>query len=224
VGEIVVEERPLVRIDPEALRAALLEGICKMGINCLPWDREARQLQARIHWLRTWQPQADWPDVRDKTLLQDLGWLAPYLDGITRAEQLSRLKLKDILSNGLGWERQQQLARLAPETCTVPSGSKIRIDYQIDAPPLLAVRIQEMFGLRETPTVCGGRVPLVLHLLSPARRPIQVTTDLAGFWQRGYAEVKKELKGRYPKHAWPDDPLVAEPTRGVKRGKSNTRT
>jgi ATP-dependent helicase HrpB len=219
LGAIVVEERTLEDVDPEATRRALLEGICRMGIGCLPWDRETRQLQARIHWLRLWQPEADWPEVDDEALLRDLGWLAPYLTGITRAEQLSRIQLKEIFLSWLGWKRQQQLARFAPETWTVPSGSKIRIEYQIDAPPVLAVRIQELFGLRETPTICDGRVPLLLHLLSPARRPIQVTTDLASFWQRGYGEVKKELKGRYPKHSWPDDPLIAEPSRGVKRGK-----
>jgi ATP-dependent helicase HrpB len=117
----------------------------------------------------------------------------------------------------LGWEKRQKLERDAPASHTVASGSKIRIEYRLNEPPLLAVRIQEMFGWVATPTICGGKVPLLLHLLSPARRPIQVTSDLAGFWQRGYPEVKKELKGRYPKHYWPDDPLTAEAVSGVKR-------
>ena len=217
LGEIVVEEQPLAKVDPEAASQALLSGIAGMGLSCLPWTREARQLQARIHSLGNWRPDGEWPDVRDQALIKDLGWLAPYLGGIARADQLSRLNLAEIFRNWLGWEKRRQLEQEAPETIAVPSGSSIRIEYQIDGPPLLAVRIQEMFGLKETPAVCSGRAPLLLHLLSPARRPIQVTADLAGFWQRGYPEVKKELKGRYPKHYWPDDPLVAEAVRGVKR-------
>jgi ATP-dependent helicase HrpB len=217
LGEIVIEEQPLTKVDPEAAIQALLSGIAGMGLGCLPWTREARQWQARIHCMGNWRPDGEWPDVRDEALIKDLGWLAPYLGGVSRAEQLSRLNLVEIFKNWLGWERRRQLEREAPETITVPSGSNIRLEYRIDEPPLLAVRIQEMFGLSETPAVCGGRAPLLLHLLSPARRPIQVTADLAGFWQRGYPEVKKELKGRYPKHYWPDDPLVAEATRGVKK-------
>ena len=117
----------------------------------------------------------------------------------------------------LGWEKQQQLERLAPTTLTVASGSRIRLRYQQDEPPLLAVRIQEMFGTQETPVICDGKIPVLLHLLSPAQRPIQVTHDLAGFWQRTYPEIKKELKGRYPKHFWPDDPLAAVATRRTKK-------
>ena len=217
LGEIVVAETTLADPDPEAVRSALLNGIRRLGLACLDWNREARQIQARVHCLRTWRPEADWPDLRDQALATDLAWLEPYLAGIDKADQLGRIDLARIFTTLLGWERQQQMAREAPETLTVPSGSKIRIEYRIDQPPLLAVRIQELFGLAETPTICGGTVPLLLHLLSPARRPIQVTADLAGFWQRGYPEVKKELKGRYPKHFWPDDPLIAEPTRGVRR-------
>ena len=217
LGEIVVAEQPLTGVDPETVRAALREGIRRMGFACLPWSREARQFQARILCLRTWRPEEDWPDLGDEALIGDLAWLDPFLTGLDRADQLGRLDLVAIFHTLLGWDRQQLLARLAPVTWTVPSGSAIRLDYRIGETPVLAVRIQELFGLTETPAVCGGTVPLLLHLLSPARRPIQVTSDLAGFWRRGYPEVKKELKGRYPKHFWPDDPLVAEPTRGVKR-------
>jgi ATP-dependent helicase HrpB len=145
----------------------------------------------------------------------------PYLNGVSKAEQLKRINLAQIFNNRLDWEQQQQLARLVPAAMNVPSGSSIRIEYRIDEPPLLAVRIQELFGLAKTPTICDDKVPLLLHLLSPARRPIQLTTDLPGFWRRGYAEVKKELKGRYPKHYWPDNPLMAEPTRGVKQKKQS---
>jgi len=217
IGKIVIEESPLTDADPEEIGRAMLSGIHRLGLTCLPWNREARQLQARVHCLRACQPEMNWPDLSDQQLTADLGWLAPYLAGITRAEQLRQLDLRAILIAMLDWQQQQRLARDAPDSCTVATGSKIRIEYRLDGPPLLAVRIQEMFGWAETPTVCGGRVTLLLHLLSPARRPIQVTADLAGFWQRSYPEVKKELKGRYPKHFWPDDPLTAEATRGVKR-------
>ena len=222
LGEIVIEENTIADCDPEATRKALLTGIRRMGLTCLPWDREARQTQARIHCLRTWQPNEEWPDLRDEALEKDLAWLEPYLNGVSKAEQLKRINLAQIFNNRLDWEQQQQLARLVPAAMNVPSGSSIRIEYRIDEPPLLAVRIQELFGLAKTPTICDGKVPLLLHLLSPARRPIQVTTDLPGFWRRGYAEVKKELKGRYPKHYWPDNPLMAEPTRGVKQKNQST--
>ncbi|MFO0334112.1 MAG: ATP-dependent helicase C-terminal domain-containing protein, partial [Pseudomonadota bacterium] len=142
-------------------------------------------------------------------------WLAPWLDGITRREHLARLDLVEILRARLDYPAQQALDRLAPTHLEVPSGSRIPIDYGGDAPSI-AVRLQEMFGLTTTPTVADGRVPLTVELLSPAGRPVQVTRDLASFWARGYAEVKKELKGRYPKHYWPDDPLQARPTARVR--------
>lgn len=217
LGKIIVAEKPLPDLAPKAMLDAMLTGIRRMGLGCLPWSPESRQLQARVQCLRTWQPEVDWPDLSDAQLLADLQWLAPYLSGITQGLELKQLNLLEILTTMLGWEMRQKLARNAPESLTVASGSKIRIEYRVDAPPLLAVRIQEMFGLAATPSICGGKVPLLLYLLSPARRPIQVTSDLAGFWQRGYQEVKKELAGRYPKHFWPDDPLTAEATRGVKR-------
>lgn len=216
LGAIVVEERALNEVSAPAVMRALLEGIRQMGLACLPWDRDALQVQARILTLHNWQPEADWPHLDDESLLADLGWLEPFLTGINRAEQLARLNLQEILVAPLSWEQRQTLERLAPQTITVPSGSRIRIDYRLDGPPILAVRLQEMFGLSTTPTVCGGRVPLLLHLLSPARRPLQVTSDLASFWQQAYPQVKKELKGRYPKHAWPDDPLAAPALRGAK--------
>jgi ATP-dependent helicase HrpB len=219
LGEIVVEERPLTDAAPEEISRAMLTGIRRMGLGCLPWDRRSRQFQARVGFLRSRQPETAWPDMRDDELQRDLGWLEPYLDGISRAEQLKHLDLQAIFNHMLGWELQQKLAQDAPVSISVPSGSAIAVEYSGDEAPYLAVRIQEMFGQAETPTICGGRVVLRLHLLSPARRPVQVTDDLAGFWQRSYPEVKKELKGRYPKHFWPDDPLAAEATRGVKRRK-----
>ncbi len=217
LGKIIVDEQLLPDTGSEEIAVAMQNGIRCMGLECLPWDRESRQLRERVQCLHIWQPETTWPDFGDDLLLADLRWLAPYLSGISRAEQLKQLDLQEIFTAMLGWEKRQKLDRDAPVNLTVASGSKIMIEYRINEPPLLAVRIQEMFGLADTPTICGGRVKLLLHLLSPARRPIQVTSDLAGFWQRGYPEVKKELKGRYPKHFWPDDPLTAEAVRGVKR-------
>ncbi|MDD2465120.1 MAG: ATP-dependent helicase HrpB, partial [Desulfobulbus sp.] len=217
LGAIVVEEQLLNHIPQEAITQALLQGIGQTGLQSLPWSRQARQLQARLINLRAWQPEADWPDLSDQALLVDLAWLAPFISDMNRLEQMRGLDLQSILLAPLAWPQRQALDKLAPETVTVPSGSKIRIEYRPGEPPLLAVRLQEMFGLENTPTICNGRVPLLLHLLSPARRPIQVTTDLESFWKNGYPEVKKELKGRYPKHAWPDDPLVAQPLKGLPR-------
>ncbi len=166
---------------------------------------------------QTFGPEA-WPDVSDETLFASLEqWLSPWLAGMSRAEHLVRLDLKSALEALLGWAYLKKLEQLAPTHLEVPSGSKIRIDYAADGPPVLAVRLQEMFGLAETPKIAENRVELLLHLLSPAMRPVQVTRDLKNFWQTTYHEVKKELKARYPKHSWPDDPWKAEPTRRVKR-------
>lgn len=221
LNEIIIEKKVLTELQAEEVSEAMLTGIRQMGLGCLSWDPETRQLQARISCLRKWQTQQNWPDLSDRVLLDDLDWIEPYLGGINRAEQLKQINLQEIFKTMLGWEKQQQLQRDAPTSVQVPSGSTLRLDYLPGEAPVLAVRIQEMFGCTETPAICGGRVPLLLHLLSPARRPIQVTSDLASFWQRSYPEVKKELKGRYPKHFWPDNPLEALPTRGVKRKMKN---
>jgi ATP-dependent helicase HrpB len=216
LGELVVADEPWVEADGEAVQAALLAGIRRRGAGCLPWNDAARELQARIGFLHRLVPQ-DWPDVRDDTLLSTLeDWLSPWLQGMTRLAQLKRLDLHAALLAQLSWAQQHRLDELAPAMLTVPSGSRVRLDYREET-PVLAVRLQEMFGLSETPCVAGGRVPVLLHLLSPARRPMQITRDLAAFWQGAYHEVKKELKGRYPKHHWPDDPLQAPPTAGAKR-------
>ena len=168
----------------------------------------ARRIDAR--------PTRPWPDVTDAALAATLEeWLAPYLAGMSRRDHLARLDLSSILLSMLDWSSQQRLNEVAPTHLTVPSGSRIPIDYSSDDPSV-AVRLQEVFGLRVTPAVGDGRVPLTLQLLSPAHRPVQVTRDLASFWSRGYAEVRKELKGRYPKHYWPDDPLTAEATARAK--------
>ncbi len=157
------------------------------------------------------------PSASDEALASSLrDWLGPHLHGVTRRDELRRIDLAGVLLGTLTWEQRAVLDELAPPHVSVPSGSRVRIDYSDPQSPVLAVRLQELFGLSETPRIARGRVPLTLHLLSPAQRPVQVTTDLAGFWRTGYFDVKKELKGRYPKHYWPDDPLQAEPTRRVR--------
>jgi ATP-dependent helicase HrpB len=218
LGAIVLDSKPLREGAGDLLRAAMLQGVRSLGLAALPWTDTAQQLQARVLSLRAWRPQEDWPDLSDQALAAALeDWLAPHLDGITRREHLARLDLAAILKERLDYARQQQLARLAPTQMDVPSGSRITLEYFADgAPPVLAVKLQELFGTSRTPAVDEGRMPLSLHLLSPARRPIQVTRDLAGFWQRTYPEVKKELKGRYPRHPWPDDPLAAPATARAK--------
>ncbi len=217
LGSLVLNRRRLKGPDAEQVKAAMLDGIRVMGLEALPWSDKAREWQARVCSLRLWQPDGNWPDLSDATLLQTLEqWLGPWLDGISMRDHLRRLDLGSILRNRLEWKQQKLVDELAPTHIQVPSGSRVKLQYQPGEEPVLAVRLQEMFGLMDTPSVCGGRVKLVLHLLSPARRPMQVTRDLRGFWDRTYAEVKKELKGRYPKHYWPDDPMQAQPTSRVR--------
>jgi ATP-dependent helicase HrpB len=217
LGALRLSSRPIEEADGEAVKAAMLEGIRGLGLDCLPWNRHSRQWRERVLCLAQWEPEAGWLDLGDDWLLANLqSWLAPWLDGIRRADQLQRLDLLAILKSLLGWDQQKALDAAAPTHLQVPSGSRKQLEYQLGSPPVLAVRLQEMFGLAETPRICHGRVPVMLHLLSPAQRPIQVTQDLKGFWDRTYSEVKKELKGRYPKHYWPDDPYQAEPTARAK--------
>lgn len=214
---LVLEEEVLPQPDPAALKAALLEGIRQVGLEVLPWSKDARALQERVNSLRIWQPGEKWPDLGDDHLLKTVAeWLAPYLDGMRTREQLRGLNMTEILQGRLDWQQQKRLDEYAPTHIEVPSGSRIRLRYAAGEPPVLAVRLQEMFGLADTPTVCRGRVPVLLHLLSPAQRPIQVTADLRGFWDGSYHAVKKEMKGRYPKHYWPDDPWQAIPTNRAK--------
>ncbi len=202
----------------EELSATLLEEIGREGgLALLPWSNATSQLQARVILLRRHFPEQQWPDLGNDWLSSHLEeWLLPWLGRARTLADLHRLDLFAILRGLLTWELQRALDEEAPTHITVPSGSRIAIDYCHDA-PILSVKLQELFGLAETPTVARGRVPLLLHLLSPARRPIQVTGDLRSFWNVTYPEVKKELKGRYPKHPWPDDPWLAVPTRGTKR-------
>ncbi len=217
-GALLLETKPLAKADPEKMRAAMREGIRRLGLGALPWTPEARQWQARVLCLREWLPEENWPDVSDAALLENLDtWLGPYLDGVTRRDHLARVDVLAALKSLLDWNQAKRLEAGAPTHLTVPSGSHLRLEYAPGKPPVLAVKLQEMFGCADTPRVGGNRIAVTLHLLSPAKRPIQVTQDLRGFWERTYAEVKKELKGRYPKHPWPDDPRTAPPTARAKR-------
>ncbi|MCP4715706.1 MAG: ATP-dependent helicase HrpB, partial [Deltaproteobacteria bacterium] len=220
-GSLVLENLPLRKPSPERVATALLEGIRQEGLGALPWTRDLRVWQSRVMFLQQELPEAAWPDLSDDCLLVSLDrWLLPYLDGVKRFEQFKKIDLSSALFALLDWRRRKQLDDLAPTHISVPSGSRIRLDYSGADGPVLAVRLQELFGLQETPRVAGGRVPLLIHLLSPAGRPVQVTRDLKSFWQTTYFEVKKDLMARYPKHHWPDNPLEARPTRRTKsRGK-----
>jgi len=220
VGELVLSREPLPGLDDDARARALLGLVRRKGLNLLTWTPELRQWQARVALLRQLDldktGQSEWPDLSDEALLVNLeGWLQPYLGKVSRLSHFTALDLSSMLRNQLPWPLPQRLDEWAPAHLAVPSGSHIRLDYS-ENPPILAVRLQELFGLADTPRIAQGRQQVKLHLLSPARRPVQVTQDLANFWRTTYAEVKKDLKGRYPKHYWPDDPLVAEATARAK--------
>ncbi|MDR8366460.1 ATP-dependent helicase HrpB [Pseudomonas sp. JL3] len=224
VGELILSREPLTGLDESARSQALVNLVRRKGLELLPWTPELRQWQARVALLRQLdlgsKGESEWPDVSDTALLKSLEhWLMPYLGKVSRLSHFANLDLSSIIHNLLPWPLPQRLDELAPHHLSVPSGSSIRLDYS-EQPPILAVRLQELFGLAETPHIAGGRQVVKLHLLSPARRPVQVTQDLANFWRSTYAEVKKDLKGRYPKHYWPDDPLVAEATARIKPRKS----
>jgi len=201
--------------------AALLGALQERGFAALPWDDASRELLARLKFAAALPRVAGtWPSFEDAALLASLpAWLGPYVDGIARLTQLSRVPLRDALLGRLDHRQQRQLDELAPAQLTVPTGTRVRVDYEDESAPCIEVRLQEVFGLADTPRIGGGTVPVTLKLLSPARRPVQITRDLGGFWRGSYADVRKDLRGRYPRHYWPDNPLEAEPTRGIRRPK-----
>lgn len=219
LGSLVLSEEALSKPDPALITHALLDGIRQSGVQTLAWTPELRQWRARVQFVKRIEgADSTWPDLSDEALGRTLDeWLGPYLDAITTLDRVTRLDLVKPLHAHLNWDQQQRLDQLAPTHLTVPSGSNIRVEYETPDVPILAVRLQELFGCKETPRVAGGKVPVTLHLLSPARRPVQVTKDLASFWASAYQEVRKELRGRYPKHHWPEDPLTAPPTAKAKR-------
>ena len=222
---LVLEEQALPEVPREAALAAMLEGVRRLGIDSLPWSREARELQARVAFVRRLGRGSDrWPDLSDAALAASTGeWLAPWLEGVTRREHLARVPLLAALLARLGWDAQRELDALAPSHLTVPSGSRVRIDYLDESAPAVSVRLQEVFGLEATPRIGGGTVAITFKLLSPAQRPVQVTRDLASFWRGAYAEVRKDLRGRYPKHDWPENPLAAEAVRGSRERNRGVR-
>jgi len=217
LGVITLQKKRLKNTDSEKVLNVFLEGIKDVGVQCLPWNKQLRRWQGRVCFLqRLLKEDETWPNVSDEGLESSIKqWLAPYLVNMDRLNDLAGVDLKGALFNILSYGQQKALDTLAPTHMMVPSGSRIPIDYAAPI-PVLAVRLQEMFGLLKNPTVAGGRQPLLFHLLSPAGRPVQITQDLAGFWKNGYMLVKKELKGRYPKHYWPDDPLAAQATARVR--------
>jgi ATP-dependent helicase HrpB len=216
LGALLLESTEIRAPDPQGLLDAALEGLKQLGIAGLPWTPQLRQWQARVMLMRRYEvPSPEpWPDLSDATLAATFQeWAPPWIAGVTRREHFARIDLGTALRSRLSYAQGVILEREAPTHFTVPSGSNIPIDYLDGEVPTLSVRLQEVFGLHQTPSVAAGRLPLLLKLLSPARRPVQITRDLVSFWNRGYHEVKKDLKGRYPKHYWPEDPYTAEPTR-----------
>jgi len=218
IGRLTVSVKPLAKPSEDELHQAMLNGIRDKGLNVLSWTPEAEQYRLRLHCAAQWLPHYDWPAVDDETLLASLEqWLLPQMSGVHSLKALKSLDVKAALQNLLDWSLRQILDRELPGHYTVPTGSRIAIRYHQDNPPALAVRMQEMFGEAATPSIADGRVPLVLELLSPAHRPLQITRDLSAFWAGSYREVQKEMKGRYPKHVWPDDPANTAPTRRTKK-------
>nr|WP_244848984.1 ATP-dependent helicase HrpB [Citrobacter sp. FP75] len=218
IGQLTVKIQPLAKPSEEELHLAMLNGIRDKGLSVLNWTPEAEQFRLRLHCAANWLPEYDWPAVDEDSLLATLeSWLLPHMSGVHSLRALKALNVGQALRGLLDWSMLQRLDSELPAHYTVPTGSRIAIRYHEDNPPALAVRMQEMFGEANTPTIAQGRVPLVLELLSPAQRPLQITRDLSAFWQGSYREVQKEMKGRYPKHVWPDDPANTAPTRRTKK-------
>ena len=219
IGSIVLQSTPLHAPDATQILQAISDAIKTEGEQLLDFNEKVRQWQNRILSLRQWRPEEDWPDVSTSSLLAtNKDWLTPYLLNVSKPEDLKKLDLLNILHHALDYDKQGELALLAPEKIEVPSGSLIQLYYHPNGePPVLAVRLQELFGLADSPRINKGRNSVILHLLSPGFKPVQITSDLRSFWDNAYFEVRKELKRRYPKHSWPDDPWNAEAVRGVKK-------
>jgi ATP-dependent helicase HrpB len=217
LGAIVLSEQ-IKPVEPSAESAKLLaEGIAMLGIDRLPWSKPQLQLRGRVQFLRKAEGE-EWPDLSDAALARTAtDWLAPFLFGKTALSQISMDDLSAALDALLPWALRKRLDAEAPTNFTAPSGSAVPIDYEAEQGPTVSIRVQELFGLARHPAIAGGRVALVIELLSPAHRPVQVTRDLPGFWRGSYKDVKTEMRGRYPRHPWPDDPLTAPATRRAKK-------
>jgi ATP-dependent helicase HrpB len=214
LGAVVLEERPITDADPAALAAAMTAGLRDMGLAALPWSDASLNLRARVGFLRRLYPDDGWPDLGDEQLGSTLEtWISPYLAGITRAAHLARLDMHAIMMAMIPHDLVRKMETLAPSRVKVPSGADVRIDYDTGGDPVLRVRLQEMFGLARTPAIAGGRSPLRIELLSPAGRPLAVTQSLETFWTNGYPSVRADMRGRYPKHSWPEDPLSTAPVK-----------
>jgi ATP-dependent helicase HrpB len=212
LGAIVITEKPSAASDPEKIAATMLQGVRELGLASLPWGDAVRGLQARVQFLRRVMPEAGFPDLSDATLSSALEeWLLPYLSGMMRKSDLSRLDMHTILQGLVPHDLLHRMEKLAPSRITVPGGGHYRIDYEGEGDPVLRVRLQEMFGLQSAPQVADGRARLKIELLSPAGRPVAVTQSLETFWRDAYPDVRKDMRGRYPKHSWPEDPLSATP-------------
>ena len=215
LGALVLEDRPWKSADPDQIAMAAAEGVRALGLGCLPWSDGGARYRDRVRWLHA-QGQGDMPDWSDDALLDTLDdWLTRHLGRVRKEADFANLDLGSILREQLDWNGQQTLDRLAPSALETPAGTKAKIDYASD-PPALEVRIQEMFGETRHPSIAGGSVPLLIRFLSPARRPVQVTADLPGFWANSYSDVRKDMRGKYPRHPWPEDPTVADATNRVK--------
>jgi ATP-dependent helicase HrpB len=221
IGSIVLQKKPLQHFDEALKIKAISDAIKKDGAHLLNFDKEVVQWQNRVLCMRQWDKEHSWPNVSTESLLATNDqWLAPYLSTVKKPEDLKKIDLKTVLQHHLDFELQTRLDQLAPERIKVPSGSNVKLNYQANGEaPILAVRLQEVFGMTDTPTVNNGEINVLMHLLSPGFKPVQITNDLKSFWGNAYFEVKKELKARYPKHHWPDNPLEANAVRGVKRRK-----
>ncbi|MGP3227437.1 ATP-dependent helicase HrpB [Serratia nevei] len=218
IGRLTLRAQPLAKPADEELQQALLDWVRAQGLAVLNWEGAAEQLRVRLQCAQAWLPEAEWPAVDEEPLLAALEqWLLPSLNGVRDLRGLKQVNIAEALSRLLDWQQKQRLDNALPTHYTVPTGSRLPIRYEAGKPPALAVRLQEVFGEQRSPMLAEGRIPVVLELLSPAHRPLQITGDLAAFWQGAYREVQKEMKGRYPKHVWPDDPATAVPTRRTKK-------
>jgi ATP-dependent helicase HrpB len=213
-GALVLDEKPSANADPSLIADAMLQGVGEMGLASLPWTEAAQVFRARVRFLRRLLPEEGWPDLSDETLAASLGdWLLPWLAGISRKGHLERLDLLAIMRGLVPHDLLRRMEQWAPVRIEVPSGAECRIDYDTETDPILRVRLQEMFGLAKTPSIANGRAQLRIELLSPAGRPLAVTQSLETFWTNGYPSVRSDMRGRYPKHAWPEDPLNAAPVK-----------
>jgi ATP-dependent helicase HrpB len=214
-GALILAEQTLAVPQDGAAALALARGVLSLGLARLPWTKALKQRRDRVMFLAQAESEA-WPDLSDEALAADPGWLAPFLIGKTKLDEIGADDLANALDAALPWDLARRLDDEAPTHFHAPTGTAAPIDYEAEGGPAIALRVQELFGLNEHPSLAGGRIPLTLHLLSPANRPIQITRDLPGFWRGSWASVRSDLRGRYPRHFWPEDPAAATPTTRAK--------